>query len=133
MRKFLISFIGLGLFFGVSAVFAQQEDMWKFAEQKGCVACHQVDKQLVGPAWIEVSKKYTEKDIDTLVNSVLNGAMGKWGNVPMPANKGIVTEEEARKLVKFVLSLKEKEGKKNGEVKKEEGKKVEDKKGEKKK
>jgi hypothetical protein len=65
-----------------------------------------MDKQVVGPAWIEVSKKYTEKDIPQLVNSVLNGSMGKWGQVPMPANKGLVTEEEAKKLVTWIISLK---------------------------
>lgn len=82
------------------------EDMLQLANQKGCLACHQIDKKVVGPAWLDISKKYTEKDIPQLVNSVLNGSMGKWGQVPMPANKGIVTEEEAKKLVTWIISLK---------------------------
>jgi cytochrome c len=106
-----------------SAHKVKAEDMLQLANQKGCLACHQIDKQVVGPAWIEVSKKYTEKDIPQLVNSVLNGAMGKWGQVPMPANKGLVTEEEAKKLVTWIISLKNQQpsaGTKQPETKKEE-------------
>jgi cytochrome c len=107
----------------LSAHEVKAEDMLQIANQKGCLACHQIDKQVVGPAWIEVSKKYTEKDIPQLVNSVLNGAVGKWGQVPMPANKGLVTEEEAKKLVTWIVSLKNQQpsaGTKQQETKKEE-------------
>jgi cytochrome c len=107
----------------LSAHEVKAEDMLQIANQKGCLACHQIDKQVVGPAWIEVSKKYTEKDIPQLVNSVLNGSMGKWGQVPMPANKGLVTEEEAKKLVTWIVSLKNQQpsaGTKQPETKKEE-------------
>lgn len=82
--------------------------MIDLATKKGCMACHQIDNKLIGPSWKEVSKKYTEKDVDSLVNSVLNGSVGKWGNVPMTANKGIVTEAEAKQFVLWILSLKNK-------------------------
>jgi len=81
----------------LSAHEVKAEDMLQLANQKGCLACHQMDKQVVGPAWIEVSKKYTEKDIPQLVNSVLNGVMGKWGQVPMPANKGFGHRRRSQK------------------------------------
>ncbi len=110
VRKVAFFLVAFGMIYGVASEVGagQKEDMMKLAEQKGCLACHQLDKKVVGPAWMDIAKKYSEKDIDKLVNSVLNGSTGKWGNVPMPGNKGIVTEEEARKLVKFILSLKKK-------------------------
>lgn len=75
------------------------------AKAKGCTACHAVDKKVVGPAYKDVAKKYkAEKDGKaTMVASILKGSQGKWGAIPMPANK--VTDEEAQKLAAWILSL----------------------------
>ena len=77
------------------------------AKSKNCMACHAVDKKLVGPAYKEVAKKYAgQKDAEaTLVTHVMKGSKGVWGPVPMPANAQ-VNEAEAKKLVGWVLSLK---------------------------
>ena len=76
----------------------------KLAKEKGCTACHDVAKKVIGPAYADVAKKYkADKEApDKLVASVLKGSSGKWGPIPMPANK--VTEDEAKKLVAWVLS-----------------------------
>lgn len=75
------------------------------AKAKGCTACHAVKTKLVGPAYADVAKKYkSDKDApDKLVTSILKGSSGKFGPVPMPPNK--VTEDEAKKLAAWVLSL----------------------------
>jgi cytochrome c len=75
------------------------------AKQKGCTACHSIDRKLIGPAYRDVAKKYkAEKDASAkLVTSILGGSTGKWGAVPMPANK--ITQEEAGKLAAWILSL----------------------------
>jgi cytochrome c len=75
------------------------------AKAKGCTACHDVKKKLVGPAYADVAKKYKgdAKASDTMAASILKGSAGKWGQVPMPPNK--VTEEEARKLAGWILTL----------------------------
>jgi cytochrome c len=75
------------------------------AKSKGCTACHAVDKKLVGPAYKEVAKKYKAdaKASETLVGSIVKGSQNKYGPVPMPPNK--VTEDEAKKLAAWVLSL----------------------------
>ncbi|MEZ5718646.1 MAG: c-type cytochrome [Burkholderiaceae bacterium] len=77
------------------------------AKSKNCMACHAVDKKLVGPAYKDVAKKYAgQKDAEaTLITHVLKGSKGVWGPVPMPANAQ-VNEAEAKKLVDWVLSLK---------------------------
>ena len=76
------------------------------AKSKNCMACHAVDKKLVGPAYKDVAKKYAgQKDAEaTLVTHVMTGSKDVWGPVPMPPNN--VTEAEAKKLVAWVLSLK---------------------------
>lgn len=77
------------------------------AKSKNCMACHSVDKKLVGPAYKDVAKKYAgQKGSEaTLVTHVMNGSSGVWGPVPMPANKQ-VNEADAKKLVAWILSLK---------------------------
>ncbi len=76
------------------------------AKAKGCMACHALDKKLVGPAYKEVAAKYKgdKAAVATLAAKVIAGGKGNWGAVPMPPNK--VTEDEAKKLVTWVLSLK---------------------------
>ena len=77
------------------------------AKSKNCMACHAVDKKLVGPAYKDVAKKYAgQKDAEaTLVTHVMKGSKDVWGPVPMPANANVI-EAEAKKLVAWVLSLK---------------------------
>jgi cytochrome c len=77
------------------------------ATAKNCMACHAVDKKLVGPAYKDVAKKYAgQKDaVDKLAVKIMKGGSGVWGPVPMPANPQ-VSEAEAKKLATRVLSLK---------------------------
>ncbi len=50
----------------------------------GCVACHSVDKKVVGPAFVDVAKKHAGK-ADYLAGKIKSGGSGVWGAVPMPA------------------------------------------------
>jgi len=77
------------------------------AKSKNCMACHAMDKKLVGPAYKDVAKKYAgQKDAaDKLAAKVIKGGSGVWGPVPMPANPQ-VNEAEAKKLVAWVLATK---------------------------
>ena len=77
------------------------------AQKKACMACHAVDKKIVGPAFKDVAKKYAgQKDIEAkLVTKVLKGGGGVWGTMPMPANPQ-VSEAEAKQLVKWIMTLK---------------------------
>jgi cytochrome c len=77
------------------------------ATAKNCMACHAIDKKVVGPAYKDVAKKYAgnAKAADMLAAKVVAGGSGVWGPVPMPANPQ-VNAAEAKKLVAWVLSLK---------------------------
>ncbi len=71
------------------------------------MACHAIDKKLVGPSYKDVAAKYAgQKDaVDTLSQKVMKGGSGNWGPVPMPANPQ-VSEAEAKELVRWILTVK---------------------------
>lgn len=77
------------------------------AAKKNCLACHAVDKKVVGPAFKDVAAKYAgQKDaVDKLAEKVIKGGVGAWGQVPMPANPQ-VTAAEAKQLVAWILAAK---------------------------
>ena len=77
------------------------------AKSKNCMACHAVDKKLVGPSYKDVAKKYAgdAKAADMLASKIVKGGSGVWGAIPMPANPQ-VSAADAKKLVAWVLSLK---------------------------
>lgn len=76
------------------------------AKAKNCMSCHAIDKKLVGPSYKDVAAKYKgdKGAVATLAAKVKAGGKGVWGEIPMPPNN--VTDDEAKKLVTWVLSLK---------------------------
>ncbi|GHT91447.1 cytochrome c-551 [Betaproteobacteria bacterium] len=83
---------------------AQAADESALAKQKGCLACHVVDKKLVGPSYKDVAAKYKATDAAQLAEKIKKGGSGVWGAVPMTPNN--VTDDEAKRLVTWILSLK---------------------------
>lgn len=77
------------------------------AQKNGCLACHQVDKKVVGPSYKDIAAKYKGADaakIDELATKVKAGGVGVWGQIPMPPNAK-VTPEDAKTLVQWILTL----------------------------
>ena len=79
----------------------------ELAKKHACLACHAVDKKLVGPSYKEVAAKYrSDSGAEAkLVDKVKKGSQGTWGQVPMPPNAS-VPDGDARALVKWILSQK---------------------------
>lgn len=77
------------------------------ATSKNCMACHAVDKKLVGPSFKDIAKKYAgdKAAADKLAEKVIKGGAGAWGPVPMPANPQ-VSADESKKLVAWILAQK---------------------------
>ena len=75
------------------------------AKKNACMACHTVDKKLVGPAYQDVAKKYAgQKDAAAnLAKSIKAGGSGKRGPVPMPAQTTL-SEADANTLATWILS-----------------------------
>ena len=99
--KHVVALAVLGLAVASSPVLAQAD----LAKQKNCMACHAVDKKLVGPAYQEVAKKYADQKeaAATLAASIRKGGSGKWGPVPMPAQAAL-SEADARTLAEWILA-----------------------------
>ncbi len=76
------------------------------AKAKNCMACHAIDKKIVGPAYKDVAAKYKGDAgaVDKLAAKIKAGGKGVWGEIPMPPNN--VTPDEAKKLVTWILSQK---------------------------
>ena len=76
-------------------------------KKDGCVACHEVDKKLIGPAFQDVAAKY-RGDAGAparLTVKVKKGGTHVWGEAAMPPNV-LATEAEIKELVDWILSLK---------------------------
>lgn len=76
----------------------------QLAQSKNCMACHAVDKKVIGPSFKDVAAKYkdTKGAVDMLAAKIVKGGSGVWGPVPMPANTQ-VSEADAKKLAAWVL------------------------------
>ena len=79
----------------------------QLATSKNCMACHAVEKKLVGPSYKDVAAKYAGQAdaVEKLTVKVMKGGSGVWGPVPMPANAQ-VSADEAKKLVAWILAQK---------------------------
>ena len=100
-----ITFLGMVVTAGVLAAPVAQADE-ALLKKHNCVACHQIDKKVVGPAYKDVAKKYKgQKDIAVkLAEKVKKGGQGVWGPVPMPPNAQ-VPDADIKKMVEYILTL----------------------------
>lgn len=73
------------------------------ATKSACMACHAVDKKLVGPAYKDVAAKYKGMAADKLAASIKAGGSGKWGPVPMPAQAAL-SDADAKVLAAWILA-----------------------------
>lgn len=99
MKKFsALVFISLVV---ANSAFANES----LAKSKNCLACHSIDKKMVGPAYKDVADKYSKVPgaAESLAKKIRSGVVGVWGPVPMPANNN-VSEAEALALSKWVLA-----------------------------
>ena len=75
------------------------------AKRHNCLACHQLDKKTVGPAYKDIAKKYKGQNVAaTLQAKVKKGGQGAWGNIPMPPNPA-VPDGDVKKLVDWILKM----------------------------
>ena len=77
------------------------------ATAKNCMACHAVEKKVVGPSYKEVAAKYAGQAdaVAKLAGKIVKGGGGVWGPVPMPANAQ-VSADEAAKLATWIMTQK---------------------------
>jgi len=76
-------------------------------EASDCRTCHHDKDKVIGPAYIDVAKKYpnTDENVKKLSAKVISGGTGVWGQLPMVAHPNI-SQEDAEAMVKYILSMK---------------------------
>jgi cytochrome c len=79
----------------------------KLIAKMDCVGCHKLDKKLVGPAYLDIAKKYSlnDKNINYLSAKIIKGGSGVWGSIPMAAHPSL-KKEDAKTIATYILSLK---------------------------
>jgi cytochrome c len=77
------------------------------AKSSGCLACHTVDKKLVGPGYKEIADRYRkDKEAEaSLIQKVKVGGKGVWGDIPMPPNAH-VKDADIKTMVQWILAVK---------------------------
>lgn len=76
----------------------------QLAQKNACMACHAVDRKLVGPSYADIAKKYNgNKTPQALAASMKAGGSGKWGPVPMPAQANL-SDADALTLATWILA-----------------------------
>jgi cytochrome c len=72
-----------------------------------CKSCHKTTEKSIGPAFVDVAKKYPKDkaSIDHLVQKITQGGTGVWGDVAMPAHPNL-KPAEIKQILKWVFSLK---------------------------
>lgn len=115
MKSIIVSMVAAAGLMVAGSVMAV--DMPALAKKNNCTACHSIEKKVVGPAWMDVAKKYkgaanfeyNGKEyplVEGLMLKVSKGGSGHWGTMPMPANDASGSKQaDIKELVTFVLGL----------------------------
>jgi len=79
----------------------------KLINKSDCIGCHNKVNKIIGPAYVDIAKKYpaNEKNINYLSDKIIKGGTGVWGTMPMTAHSTL-KKEDAKLMVKYILSLK---------------------------
>jgi len=88
---------------------AENEKAINLIAQSDCLTCHKVDEKTTGPAYRDVANKYENNDatVALLAEKVIKGGKGNWGEIPMTPHPNL-SEADAKEMVKYVLSLRNK-------------------------
>ena len=71
-----------------------------------CKTCHNTYRQTVGPAYLEVARRYenNEDNLTKLVSKVKSGGSGNWGAAAMNAHPDLA-DEDITTMVQYILNL----------------------------
>ncbi|HLT07480.1 MAG TPA: c-type cytochrome [Cyclobacteriaceae bacterium] len=96
----------------IGTSFEQQQEAiakkgWAKIQENDCPSCHALERRSVGPAYTAIATKYQDNKValGVLADRIINGSVGVWGEIPMPAHPEI-SKEEAEQMATFVFSLK---------------------------
>jgi cytochrome c len=78
----------------------------KLATQHACLACHGIGNKIVGPALMDIHKKYAAQKADAvklLTVRIKSGGSGIWGSIAMPAQDH-VPDADIRAIAEWIAA-----------------------------
>jgi cytochrome c len=71
-----------------------------------CKTCHKTAEKSIGPSYVDVAKRYEKEPnaVEYLVNKMITGGAGVWGEVAMPAHPNL-KETDAKQMVAWIQTL----------------------------
>ena len=84
------------------------KDVDKLLNDGDCHSCHSIDHKVVGPSYIDISKKYAAQATaaEQLSRSIRQGGSGNWGDLRMPAHPDL-NDAQLAETVRWILALKD--------------------------
>jgi cytochrome c len=106
MKRLLFLAAGLSVATSADAVL-DEKTAQALMQKAGCVACHEVDRKLIGPAFVDVASRYRNDPgaPAMLRKKVKEGGIHVWGEAAMPPNV-LASDADIRELVDWMLTLK---------------------------
>jgi S-disulfanyl-L-cysteine oxidoreductase SoxD len=77
------------------------QEVAALTQKNNCIACHAIDRRVVGPSWAEIAQKHVGR-VDYLAGKIRSGGSGSWGAIPMPPQT--LSDAEARILATWLAS-----------------------------
>jgi cytochrome c len=108
MKALLLTIAAAGsMLLGAQAGAADAKAAEALAQKSGCLACHSIDKKVLGPSYKDVAAKYKgDKTAEAkLITKVKVGGSGVWGPMPMPANSPQVKDADIKTVVQWILAM----------------------------
>ena len=108
MKALLLTIAAAGsMLFVAQASAADAKAAEALAQKSGCLACHSIEKKVLGPSYKDVAAKYKgDKGAEAkLIAKVKAGGSGVWGPIPMPANSPQVKDADIKTIIEWILAL----------------------------
>jgi len=92
-------------FLAIAAGLAQEPGE-KLVSENDCSSCHAADKQVVGPSYAAIAKRYAGQPaaVGKLAARIREGGSGVWGDVEMTAHPGL-KDSQARQMAAWILTV----------------------------
>ena len=106
MKKTILSLLLIGGILGATkAQTAIPPNVQKLLQKNTCLACHNVDKRLVGPSYVDIMKKKKYKASE-IVELIYKPVPSNWEGYPPMAPMAQVPKSEAKTIANWIAKLK---------------------------
>ncbi len=105
LKQLLVCASLMTIGFGAQAAEPTFESVKDILTKNACLACHAVDKKVVGPAYQEVAEKRKgdPANAELLAQHIRQGSKDVYGPMPMPPNPGI-SDDDIKQVVAWIMA-----------------------------